>query len=246
MGDFAKFGLDRVDIMLSGGAPRGSVILVEEVSEELSSFPGGYLCCKFLYEGLGNGEAGVLILTEHTPTWYLTETASLGMDLRPHRASGLLKIMDAFTSLSGSAAAEKGEETDIVVKSPSYPSEFTSKLLELYGKLDKRISRTRTIVDSLSVSIYMMGFNEVWKLMLSLIAQSNTSGHTGLLIVYPQMHEPQQVAALERIVDGIVEFRGERVKSSIDYTFRVKKMRGTNYNSETVRYFKVGESIAFE
>jgi len=246
MGDFAKFGLDRVDIMLSGGVPRGSIVLIEEVSEELSSFPSGYLCSKFLYEGLRNGETGVLILTEHIPSWYLAETASLGLDLRSHKSSGLLKIIDAFTSLSGPMAAGKGMEADVIVKSPSYASEFTSKLVELYGKLENKISRTRTIMDSLSVSIYMMGFSEVWKLMLSLISQSNTTGHTGLLIVYPQMHDPQQVAALERIVDGIIEFRGERLKSSIDYTFRIKKMRGTNYNSETVRYFKVGESVGFE
>lgn len=246
MSDFAKVGLDRVDAILGGGVPRGSTILVEETSEELSSFPSGYLCAKFLHEGLKNGETGVLILTEHTPAWYFSETASLGMDLLPHKSSGLLKIMDAFTSLSGPVTGQKGMEADVIVKSPSYASEFTSKLLELYGRLDRGISRTRTIVDSLSVSIYMMGFSEVWKLMLSLIAQSNTTGHTEMLIVYPQMHKPQHIAALERIVDGIIEFRGERIKSTIEYTFRIKKMRGTNYNSETIRYFKVGESMAFE
>jgi KaiC/GvpD/RAD55 family RecA-like ATPase len=60
------------------------------------------------------------------------------------------------------------------------------------------------------------------------------------------MHEPREVAALERIVDGIIEFRGERVKSSVDYSLRVKKLRGTDYSLETIRYFKTGESVTFE
>jgi KaiC/GvpD/RAD55 family RecA-like ATPase len=71
------------------------------------------------------------------------------------------------------------------------------------------------------------------------------TGHTGFLILYPQMHEQKEVAALERVVDGIIEFRGERAKSSVEYTLRVKKMRGMDYSSETIRYFKTGESLTF-
>jgi KaiC/GvpD/RAD55 family RecA-like ATPase len=133
-----------------------------------------------------------------------------------------------------------------MVKSPSYGSEFSSKLLDLYSQLEDKLSTTRTVMDSLSISIYMMGFSEIWKMLLKIIAQSGRTGHTGLLILYPQMHEPREVAALERIVDGIIEFRGERVKSSVDYSLRVKKLRGTDYSLETIRYFKTGESMTFE
>jgi KaiC/GvpD/RAD55 family RecA-like ATPase len=245
MVNIAKSGLERVDMVLGGGIPRGSIVLVEESNEELSSFPSGYLCSQFLSQGLKSGENGVLVLSEHLPSWYLTYASSIGMDLRPHQSSGLLKIIDAFTSLSGSLDGEGEEKGDIVVKSPSYGSELSSKLLDLYAQLGDKLSKTRTVMDSLSISIYMMGFSEIWKMLLKIIAQSGKAGHTGFLILYPQMHEPKEVAALERVVDGIIEFRGERVKSSVEYTLRVKKMRGTSYSSETIRYFKAGESITF-
>jgi KaiC/GvpD/RAD55 family RecA-like ATPase len=241
----ARSGLERVDMVLGGGVPRGSIVLVEESNEELSSFPSGYLCNQFLYEGLKLGENGVLVLSEHLPNWYLSYTSSIGMDLRAHKSTGLLKIVDAFSSLSGSQDSEGGEHGNIMVKSPSYGSEFSSKLLDLYGQLGDRLSKTRTLMDSLSVSIYMLGFSEIWKMLLKIIAQSGITGHTGFLILYPQMHEPREVAALERVVDGIIEFRGERVKSSVEYGLRVKKMRGMGYSSETIRYFKTGESITF-
>jgi KaiC/GvpD/RAD55 family RecA-like ATPase len=240
-----KSGLERVDMVLGGGVPRGSIVLVEESNEELSSFPSGYLCSRFLYEGLKSGENGVLVLSEHLPSWYLDYASSIGVDLRPHKSSGLLKIVDAFSSLSGSLNGEGEEQGNIMVESPSYSSEFSSKLLDLYGQLGDSLSRTRTVMDSLSVSIYMMGFSEIWKMLLKLITQSGRTGHTGFLILYPQMHELKEVAALERVVDGIIEFRGERVKSSVEYSLRVKKMRGMSYNSETTRYFKTGESITF-
>lgn len=245
MANVTRSGLERVDMVLGGGVPRGSIVLVEESNEELSSFPSGYLCNQFLYEGLKSGEPGILVLSEHLPSWYLTYASSVRMDLRPHISSGLLKIVDAFTSLSGSLNGEREEQGNIIVKSPSYGSEFSSKLLDLYGQLGDKLSKTRTVVDSLSISIYMMGFSEIWKMLLKIIAQSGKTGHTGFLILYPQMHEPKEVAALERVVDGIIEFRGERAKSSVEYTLRVKKMRGMDYSSETIRYFKTGESITF-
>jgi KaiC/GvpD/RAD55 family RecA-like ATPase len=245
MVNVARSGLERLDMVLGGGIPRGSIVLVEESNEELSSFPSGYLCNQFLYEGLKSGELGVLVLSEHLPSWYLTYASSVGMDLRPHKSSGLLKIVDAFTSLSGSLNDEQEEQGSIVVKSPSYGSELSSKLLDLYGQLGDKLSAARTVMDSLSISIYMMGFNEIWKMLLKMIAQSGMTGHTGFLILYPQMHEQKEVAALERVVDGIIEFRGERAKSSVEYTLRVKKMRGMDYSSETIRYFKTGESLTF-
>jgi KaiC/GvpD/RAD55 family RecA-like ATPase len=246
MGDLVKSGSERIDMMLGGGIPRGSIILVEESNEELSSFPSGFLTLKFLYEGLKSGETGVLVLSEHLPGWYISHALSIGMDLGPHKSSSLLKIVDAFTSLSGSVNDQEEAQENIMVRSPSYGSEFSSKLLDLYSQLEDKLSTTRTVMDSLSISIYMMGFSEIWKMLLKIIAQSGRTGHTGLLILYPQMHEPKEVAALERIVDGIIEFRGERVKSSVEYSLRVKKMRGTDYSMETIRYFKTGESMTFE
>jgi KaiC/GvpD/RAD55 family RecA-like ATPase len=246
MVDLVKSGLERIDMLVGGGIPRGSIILLEESNEELSSFPSGYLTLEFLHEGLKSGETGVLVLSEHLPSWYMAHASSIGMDLRPYKSSGLLKIVDAFTSLSGSLNDQEEVQENIMVKSPSYGSEFSSKLLDLYSQLEDKLSTTRTVMDSLSISIYMMGFSEIWKMLLKIIAQSGRTGHTGLLILYPQMHEPREVAALERIVDGIIEFRGERVKSSVDYSLRVKKLRGTDYSLETIRYFKTGESVTFE
>jgi KaiC/GvpD/RAD55 family RecA-like ATPase len=85
----AKTGIDKLDDLISGGIPRGSVTLV-------SGPPGSgktILCCQFLYEGLKSGEKCLFFTIDNKVEGLLNQSLQLGMDFQPAIDKGLVKFL---------------------------------------------------------------------------------------------------------------------------------------------------------
>lgn len=83
-------GLERLDTLLGGGVLRGTCVL-------LSGAPGTAkttLACAFVAAACARGERALMISFDESPAQIVRNLRSVGIDLQPHRDSGLLR-MDA-------------------------------------------------------------------------------------------------------------------------------------------------------
>jgi circadian clock protein KaiC len=82
-------GVPGLDQMMGGGTLRGNAMLVAgPVGSGKTT-----VAVQFLHEGAARGEPGVLVIFEETAPKYLDQARSLGFDLEPYAAQGLLEIV---------------------------------------------------------------------------------------------------------------------------------------------------------
>ncbi|MCA1597348.1 MAG: hypothetical protein LC772_13130, partial [Chloroflexi bacterium] len=79
-------GVEGIDQMLHGGLLRGTSGLVAGTSGTGKTL----LCLQFLHAGLAAGEAAVMLTAEENAQKLIQSAASIGMDLAPFTANGLL------------------------------------------------------------------------------------------------------------------------------------------------------------
>src|SRR5918999_2639747 len=83
-------GISGLDAILSGGIPRGNVILVEGAIGTGKTTMG----VEFIYRGIEEfGEPGVIVVFEVSPDKLARDAAGLGWDLPALEASQKLKII---------------------------------------------------------------------------------------------------------------------------------------------------------
>lgn len=245
----ASTGVAEIDRFLGGGVPRGTLIIIEEAGSERSNFPSYFLCMKFLKEGLLNGEHGIVLLTEHSVLEYLEAGTLIAIDLVPHRDSGDLTVVDAFSGYAGLMAQSLATNADVVVESPTNTTKLFDVVRNSLTTLVERGYRNkiRLIVDTVSTLVAAAGFQKVWNFWLGLEPIHRATGCTTMGMFYPGMHSPEETESLERLADGVVEFRGYesedgRVTKNL---LQIKKMRRNTFLTERIPYTRQGWEIKF-
>jgi len=85
----AKTGIDGLDILISGGIPKGTVTLV-------SGPPGSgktILCCQFLYQGIKEGDKCLFLTIDKKVEGLLNQTSQLGLDFQQAIDKGQIKFL---------------------------------------------------------------------------------------------------------------------------------------------------------
>ena len=85
----AKTGINGLDILISGGIPKGTVTLV-------SGPPGSgktILCCQFLYQGIKDGDRCLFLTIDKKVEGLLTQTSQLGLNFQPAIDEGQIKFL---------------------------------------------------------------------------------------------------------------------------------------------------------
>jgi KaiC/GvpD/RAD55 family RecA-like ATPase len=245
----ASTGVAEIDRFLGGGVPRGTLIVVEETGSERSNFPSYFLCMKFLKEGLLNGEHGIVLLTEHSASEYLEASTLAAIDLVPHRHSGELTIVDAFSGYAGLMAPSLETSADVVVESPTNTTKLFDVTRNLLTTLVERGFRNkiRLIVDTVSTLVAAAGFQKVWNLWLGLEPIHRTTGCTTMGMFFPGMHSPEETESFERLADGVIEFRGYESEDerAIKKFLQIKKMRRSTFLTERIPYTRDGWEVRF-
>ncbi len=82
-------GVPELDEMMGGGIPEGDSLLVAGSSGTGKSLLG----TKFIVEGIGQGEPGIVAMFEERPEEYAQRAASFGLDLVTPQQEGKLKLL---------------------------------------------------------------------------------------------------------------------------------------------------------
>ncbi len=120
-------------------------------------------------------------------------------------------------------------------------SDLTSLSASIKETLRKNSSssdgkRIRIVTDVLSPLLMLNPADTVYRFFSQLLAGSKQSNSVFLATIEDGMHQPQVLAAMEQLFDGVLELRLYEEGPRVDPLFRVRKMRGMAPQPNYFRY----------
>jgi len=211
-------GIGELDVMLGGGIPTGSTVLVVGGS----GCGKTTLCMQFLLNGAKNDERGVFFtITE--PLFKLTKNLE-GFDFYDKKLieSGMVNLIDLRI-----ISERLGLDTE------KYTVEDASALLDILKDIAEELNVKRLIIDSITALCYRLQTPEmirdfIFKLGSSLAAMKCTTLLTSE--VPPKKFQYSQYGIEEFISDGIIFLGDFERKGDLIRTFQIVKMRGASHS----------------
>jgi circadian clock protein KaiC len=213
--------IEELDIMLGGGIPSGSTVLVVGSSGSGKTT----LCMQFLMNGALKGERGVFFtITE--PLFKLTKNMQ-GFDFYDKKLieSGMVNLIDLRI-----ISERLGLDTE------KYTVEDASALLEILRDIANELNVKRLIIDSITALCYRLQTPEmirdfIFKLGSSLAAMNCTTLLTSE--IPPRKFQYSQYGIEEFISDGIFFLGDIERKGDLIRTFQIVKLRGAAHSRTT-------------
>lgn len=211
-------GIESLDNILSGGVPRGNMVLVAgSVGTGKTT-----LCLEFLVRGAERGERGMLIsVTEATEK--LVQNLSTFEFFRPELiANGSLVLVDLpalYEKLGFDREELSAEDIDV--------------LLRAIHDLVRSLGIRRLVIDSLTSLGYRIHKDEhIRDLLLRLGEDLNEVRCTSLIVseIAAQTDRYSSRGVEEAIVDGIILLYNTRRLGDILRALQIVKMRGTPHS----------------
>ena len=221
-------GIEGLDVLLSGGFPRGRSILLSGGCGTGKTAFG----IEFVHNGaIKYGEPGIFVALEQNPSLLRLDMLGMGYDLSRLEREGKLRIIDGSLSKRGPEAVMKsrGQVSDVPII--ALPEKFSiddinKKVLDVA----KQVGARRVVIDSISsLSEIIAGGSEVRDTLLELNYSLQDAGLTSLIIVDTIDDESisSEQGVEEYVADGVLVLK---VNEALDTrTLRIKKMRGTKH-----------------
>ncbi len=213
-----KTGIPGFDKILNGGIPARNVVL-------LAGGPGtgkSIFAQQYLYNGLENGEPGVLVLLEEHPVQVRISMQQFGWDINKYEREGLLALIDAFTAGIGEAAKKE----KYVVRDPQ---DFQS-LIDVLREAIKDVSAKRAVIDSVT-TLYITKPSMARGIVLQLKKVLSGMGCTSMLVSQVSVTERGFGGpGVEHAADGIVRLDLNEIRGELKRSVIVWKMRGTSHS----------------
>ncbi len=226
-------GIQGLDEMISGGFPKGRVILV-------LGGPGAgktILASQFLYKGLSEyGENAVLASLDEGKDHYFAEMAKFGWDFKKAEEEGKFAYLDA-TRLSRIAILKekmlKEETSSLRGKS----LQIDKLIEELQAKI-KQVNAKRVVLDTLASLFYrFLDPIERRTAGVDLIEGLSDLGATVLVTTeLSQLGLERKLMDEEFLVHGVIMMQTLFSGGTTTRGLQVEKMRGVSVNTNLVPY----------
>jgi circadian clock protein KaiC len=210
-----------LDLLLGGGLDRGT-------SSIFMGPPGtgkSTLAIKFALVAAERGEKSFLINFDETEGTLLDRAAALGMDIRPHVASGLIRV----------------EQIDPAEISPG---ELIDRIRYAVAEAGARV----LVIDSINGYLNAMPEEHFLNLQLhELLAYLNQQGVVTIMVLTQQgLIGPMQSAVdLTYLADTVMLLRYFEARGAIRQAISVIKKRSGNHE-RTIREIKMSKGTGFE
>lgn len=226
-------GVEGLDQLISGGFPKGRVVLV-------LGGPGSgktVLASQFLYKGLSEfGDNGVIVSLDESKDHYYNEMLKFGWDFKKAEADGKFAYIDA-TRLSRVALLKekmlKEESSSLRGKQLS----IDKMIEELQAKI-KEIGAKRVVLDTLAQLFYrFLDPIERRTAAVDVIEALSDLGATVLVTTeLSQLGLERKIMDEEFLVHGVIMMQTLYSGGTTTRGLQVEKMRGVSVNTNLVPY----------
>jgi KaiC/GvpD/RAD55 family RecA-like ATPase len=96
--------------------------------------------------------------------------------------------------------------------------------------------RSRVVADILSPLLMLNSPDTIYRFFNQLLADSKQNNAVFLATIEEGMHQPQVLAAMQQLFDGVLELRLYEEGPNVEPLFRVRKMRGMQPQPRYFRY----------
>jgi KaiC/GvpD/RAD55 family RecA-like ATPase len=218
----SKFGLPVLDDAIGGGVPRGHVLLLEEETG-LSS---DVLVSLFIAGGLTNEEYAFVLNTDYTSSTIRDLLSGQGIDATGFENSGKLCFINAFGTEEPSS-----EKAYAVVHNIADIREIHNSVKKFSEKIQPP-DKFRGVIDSLSTIILSSGdARSAFVFVRNQVVSQKKVGGIILMTIHKKAHSSRLIAALEHVVDGVIELRKEQYYRDWRSIFQIKKMIGRRFST---------------
>ncbi len=163
---------------------------------------------QFLVDGFKSNEMGVYIVTNDFPEDVISKIKNVHGIGNFHVESGLMKIIDCYSSFIGVPKAESD-----TIKNVSSPQ----ALNEISIALGKSISNnSRVVLDSATTLLLQNPFGMVEKFFQSLIGKIKVYNSTILILLDEGTHNERDIAVLESLTNVTICFKSENGNKFIE------------------------------
>ncbi len=226
-------GVQGLDELISGGFPKGRVVLV-------LGGPGSgktVLASQFLYKGLSDyNENGIIVSLDESKGHYYSEMLKFGWDFKKAEEEGKFSYIDA-TRLSRVALLKEKmlKEESSSLRGKQLPID---KLLEELQTKIKEIDAKRVVLDTLAQLFYrFLDPIERRTAAVDLIESLSDLGATVLVTTeLSQLGLERKIMDEEFLVQGVIMMQTLYSGGTTTRGLQVEKMRGVNVNNNLVPY----------
>ena len=179
------------------------------------------LCQQFVREALRMGQTVIYIALDNCPENIRQSITHLGCELEVAEREGKFFIIDCYSFQVGKVSSEKYSEDP---RNLSNLSITVSKAL-----LEGRRNATMVLLDSLTTLIQRAEVTGSLEFLRMCIAKLRSHEASCLIKFTPMAFHSAIVAAVQDIVDGVIETKTEETPVGIKHYIRIPKMRGTRH-----------------
>jgi KaiC/GvpD/RAD55 family RecA-like ATPase len=226
-------GVPGLDEMMSGGFPKGRIILI-------IGGPGSgktILTSQFLYKGIVDyNENGILVSLDEGKNHYYSEMLNFGWDFKKAEEEGKFAFVDA-TRLSR-VAILKEKMMKVETSSLRGKSLEIDKLVEELQTRIKQTNAKRVVIDTLASLFYRFtDQTERRTAGIDLIEALSDLGVTILVTTeLGHLGLERQISDEEFLVHGVVIMQTLFIGGATSRGLQVEKMRGVSINTNLVPY----------
>ena len=233
MSETVPTGVEGLDELISGGFPRGRVILVV-------GGPGAgktILASQFLYKGISEyNENGILVSLDESKNHYFSEMIKFGWDFKKAEEEGKFGFIDATRMSRVAILKEKllKEETSSLRGKQLQVDKLVE---ELQAKI-KQINAKRVVLDTLA-SLFYRFLDPIERRTASVDLIEGLADLGVTIIVTTELTQlglQRKILDEEFLVHGVIMMQTLFSQGSTTRGLHVEKMRGVNVNTNLVPY----------
>jgi len=201
-----KTGIPRFDDLLLGGMPIGSNIMIHGppfIGKEV-------MANTFLMEGLRKGIPAIIVLTDKTPKDVRDEMRFIMSGFEEYEKLGLVKYVDTFARAMG---VDDADPHTIYIERPDDHEKMAEAIESLAKQFKEKHEYYRLLFRSVSTLIAYSDPNAAFRFLSPLCGRRKKDQAVSMFIVEKGMHSEQELQMLGSIMDGMVDFKVDQLKT---------------------------------
>lgn len=215
-------GVDRLDEALGGGLDPGSTTLLYG-----PEFSGKELVARrFGLTGMAEREPSLFLVIDEPAGQLRDQLAGMDEHLPDYERENLLWFVDTHPE---AVDAGRGLDTTESVPSAADLNAVACAVNRVLKRIVPRFETHRLVLDSASALAGYASTTGVVRFLQVLLDQAQTAGGTAIVLMDAGAHGEDEVEAVKRIVDGVLEVRSDGSSNE----FRVQGFSGANPDPDT-------------